>query len=194
MRRRVIAILLCTLIATPLFAKKKASEEVHVYHSVVPLGILKFTSPDPRPMYVLVTAENPAFASWETTDHKRMPIRADGTAVKYFPSHIDFRITASARSSELVGIDEYPVQIPPGDLNDYMTKLRFRVAIFHGLEKRTIEPDGVENVGMPDDVSYDERVYRVGFDIGAKVPVEDRIVLEVLSPNGDRLGKFHLEF
>jgi hypothetical protein len=68
------------------------------------------------------------------------------------------------------------------------------VSIFHGIDKRDVEPDSVEEIGMPQDVSYDERVYRIGFDIGRTVPVDDRIVLEVLSPEGERMGRFHLEF
>jgi hypothetical protein len=200
MRWRLSVALLFVVIAmlapasTPAKTKKTAAE-VRVYQSVVPLGIMRLTpNAEPRPMYLLVTAENPAFQSWQTSEAHRMPRKADGTAVKFFPSHIDFRVTASARAAELIGIDEYPINLPPGSLNDLMTKLNFRLAIFHGIDKHTLQPDSVENVGMPDDISYDERVYRVGFDIGSQVSVEDRIVLEVLSPQGERLGKFHLEF
>jgi hypothetical protein len=145
-------------------------------------------------MYLLVTAENPVFQTWETSDAHRMPRTLEGTKVKFFPSHIDFRVTATARASELVGIDDYPITLPAGTLNDYMTKLHFRLSIFHGLDKRELQPESIENLGMPDDVSYDERIYRLGFDIGSQVPVDDRLVLEVLSPDGERLGKFHLEF
>jgi hypothetical protein len=179
---------------TPAKTKKTATD-ARVYHSVVPLGIMRLTpNAEPRSMYLLVTAENPAFQSWQTSEQHRMPRKADGTQVRFFPSHIDFRVTASARAAELIGIDDYSINLPPGSLNDLMTKLHFRLAIFHGLDKHMFQPDNVENIGMPDDVSYDERVYRVGFDIGSTVSVEDRIVLEVLSPQGDRLGKFHLEF
>jgi hypothetical protein len=196
MRWRTSVVLLFALIALLAFGKsKKAADDARVYRSVVPLGIMKFTtSSDARPMFLLVTAENPAFANWKTTEAHHMPRKLDGTPVKFFPAHINFRVTATARTTELIGIDEYPLNIPPGSLNDFMTKLRFRVAIFHGLDKRTVQPDSVEEIGMPEDVSYDERVFRVGFDVGRTVPVEDRIVLEVLSPEGERMGKFHLEF
>ena len=82
----------------------------------------------------------------------------------------------------------------PENCHEFMTKLRYRVAIFHGLEERILQPRSIDEIGMPDDISYDERIYRIGFDIGSRVPVEDRIVLEVLSSSGERLGKFHLEF
>jgi hypothetical protein len=197
MRWRASLVLLLVVIAMFASAKTKKlpGTEARGYKAVVPLGIMKFTpNSEPRPMYLLVTAENPVFQNWQTSENQRMPRTTDGKRVNFFPAHIDFRVTASARSSELVGIDDYGINIPPGSLNDYMTKLKFRLAIFHGLDKRTVQPGSVENVGMPDDVSYDERVYRLGFDIGSQVPVEDRLVLEVLSPDGDRLGKFHLEF
>jgi len=196
MRRRASVVLLIVLVAMVCFGKsKKVAPEPRVYRTVVPLGILKFTpNSEPRSMYVLVTAENPAFQNWETSEDRRMPRRLDGTPIKYFPQHIDFRVTATARTSELIGIDDYPITIPPGSLNEFMCKLRFRVAIYHGLDKRVLDPSNVDVLGMPVDVSYDERIYRVGFDVGAQVPVADRIVLEVLSPGGDRLGKFHLEF
>jgi hypothetical protein len=45
---------------------------------------------------------------------------------------------------------------------------------------------------MPRHVPYNERIYRIGFQIG-KVPIEDRVVMEVFSPSGERLCKFHLD-
>jgi hypothetical protein len=39
---------------------------------------------------------------------------------------------------------------------------------------------------------YDERIYRIGFDMG-KIPIQDRVVMEVLTPTGQRLCKFHLD-
>jgi hypothetical protein len=50
----------------------------------------------------------------------------------------------------------------------------------------------VSVVGVPLDVSYDERIYRVAFDLG-DVSMGERIVLEVLSPEGERLTRFHLD-
>jgi hypothetical protein len=196
MRYRASLITVLVLIAMTAPAKTKKTAEARGFGRVVPLGIMRFTpkNSEPRGMYLLVTAENPAFQNWHTSEQQRMPRRADGSRVKYFPSHIDFRVTASARSQELIGIDDYPIDLPPGTMNDFMTKLHFRLAIFDGINKRELEPGNIEVMGMPEDVSYDERVYRVGFDIGSAVPVENRIVLEVLTPEGERLGKFHLEF
>ena len=45
---------------------------------------------------------------------------------------------------------------------------------------------------MPAEVSYDERIYRIRFNLG-RIPIDDRIVLEVFSPTGERLSKFHVD-
>ena len=47
-------------------------------------------------------------------------------------------------------------------------------------------------IGVPDDVPYNERVYRVAFEIGS-VPTDRRMLLEVLTPQGERICKFHLD-
>jgi hypothetical protein len=47
-------------------------------------------------------------------------------------------------------------------------------------------------IGVPADVPYDERVYRINFALD-KLPITDRCVLEVLSPTGERLTKFHFD-
>jgi hypothetical protein len=64
--------------------------------------------------------------------------------------------------------------------------------VFHGLRQTIVEPAAVKMIGVPDDMPYDERIYRVAFDLG-DVSLDDRIVLEVLTPSGERLCKFHLD-
>jgi len=44
-------------------------------------------------------------------------------------------------------------------------------------------------IGIPADVPADERVYRIGVSVG-DMPVIDRFVLEVLSPEGEVLTHF----
>ncbi len=57
---------------------------------------------------------------------------------------------------------------------------------------QVIQPVLVRQIGMPADVPYDERVYRIAFDTG-NIPVDARLVLEVFSPKGELLTKFHFE-
>jgi ubiquitin-protein ligase len=57
---------------------------------------------------------------------------------------------------------------------------------------KELEPLSVKIIGVPADTPYDERIYRVSFEL-PNIPVDDRIVLNVLSPNGECLSKFHLQ-
>jgi hypothetical protein len=73
-----------------------------------------------------------------------------------------------------------------------LLKLKFQLKAYHGLQARVIEPESVQMIGVPADVPYDERVYRINFALD-KLPITDRCVLEVLSPTGERLTKFHFD-
>jgi len=117
-------------------------------------------------------------------------IGRDGRAVRYYPSEVSFRLTATGRG-HLQGIDAAPVDTH-ADLNDYLLGLHFRLKVFRGVNFRFIEPQSVEMLGMPADINYDERIYHISFNLD-HVPAEDRIVLEVLDSSGERVSRFHLE-
>lgn len=118
---------------------------------------------------------------------KAKVISADGERINKFPSHFNFRITATLRkiildkpmSSVAVSDDPY----------DLLLKLKFRIKAYHGLEKREIIPDSVELIGMPASVRYDERVYRIGVNLG-DAPITDRVVIDVLTPEGKLITHF----
>jgi hypothetical protein len=76
--------------------------------------------------------------------------------------------------------------------HDFLLKLKFSLKVYDGMEMRLIEPESVQMIGVPSDVPYDERVYRIGFNLD-QIPVTDRFVLEVLSPEGERLTRFHFD-
>ena len=118
--------------------------------------------------------------------HSRI-VAADGAHIEEFPHHFSFRITASLRKIVLDG----PASTInfAGDPKDLLLKLKFRVKTYHGLEMREIAPESVEMIGIPADVPYDERIYRVGVNIG-DMPVIDRFVIEVLSPEDQVLTHF----
>jgi hypothetical protein len=117
-------------------------------------------------------------------------VNAEGKPMAYFPRSFSFRITASLRKTLLVnpvtGFD--PAENP----EDLLLKLRFRMKIYHELEAQEVQPDSVQMIGVPADIPYDERIYRITFIVD-HVPVTDRCVLEVLSPEGERLTKFHFD-
>jgi hypothetical protein len=114
-------------------------------------------------------------------------VAADGARMEKFPHHFSFRITASLRKIVLDG----PASALDftGNPQDLLLKLKFRIKAYHGLEMREIAPESVEMIGMPSDVPADERVYRVGINVG-DMPVIDRFVIEVLSPEGEVLTHF----
>jgi len=165
----------------------------YVYRARIPLGSETFAvQPWKSILTVLASAENPQFEGWrrETRADKELLLNASGERVQFFPEHIDFRISVGTRT-RVTESEPYPMRttLP---LNDYLLNLRFRVKIFHGLKQTVVEPEEVALIGVPPDVAYDERIYRASFDL-PRVSINDRIVLEVLTPHGERLCKFHLD-
>jgi len=117
-------------------------------------------------------------------------VNADGNRLTHFPSNFSFRITASLRKTVLLEpTDTFTSSEEPEQL---LLKLRFRLKAYHALEVREIQPESVQIIGVPSDVVSDERIYRINFNV-ENLPVTDRCVLEVLSPSGERLTKFHFD-
>lgn len=170
------------------------------FHSVIPLGAERIDlHPADRNLYILATAESPGFEGWHTREDgssgDKSLLSADGTPVKFYPSHVDFRLTATAMRPDLLLIDSYgTLNLAPAQINQYLLGLTFKLLIFHGLDVTTVEPDSIRMIGMPAEVEYDERTWRASFSMPRPVPTDDHIVLEVLSPTGIRLCKFHLDF
>ena len=117
-------------------------------------------------------------------------VDVDGQPLRHFPQNFSFRITASLRKTVLV--DPTDALNTPERPEDLLLKLKFRLKAYHGLDVREIPPESVRIIGVPADIPSDERVYRVSFNV-EKLPITDRCVLEVLSPDGERLAKFHFD-
>jgi hypothetical protein len=117
-------------------------------------------------------------------------VSADGNPISHFPRNFSFRVTASLRKTVLSG--------PSGEVSsdqspqDFLLNLKFKLNVYDGLDVHEVQPESVQMIGVPADVPYDERVYRISFN-AEKVPVTDRFVLEVLSPEGERLTRFHFD-
>src|ERR1700727_565958 len=101
---------------------------------------------------------------------------ADGNLIQKLPQRFSFRVTASLRKILLDG-PAATVNIE-GDPHELLLNLKFRVRAYHGLQAHEIAPDSIEMIGMPADVPYDERVYRINMNV-ANLPVSDRMVIEV---------------
>jgi hypothetical protein len=110
-----------------------------------------------------------------------------GVALQQFPQHFSFRITASLRKLILDAPDHS--LITTDDPQDLLLKLKFRLKIYDGLDVHEVVPDSVTGLGVPAEIASDERIFRVSFDVG-QIPVTDRVILEVTSPEGEDITHF----
>ncbi|HKF21631.1 MAG TPA: hypothetical protein VKE93_08685 [Candidatus Angelobacter sp.] len=114
-------------------------------------------------------------------------VSARGIPLQQFPRHFSFRVTASLRKMFIDGPDRsLTVAEDPRDL---LLKLGFRLKVYDGLDMHEVTPDSVTMIGVPAEIESDERVFRVSFDVG-EVPVTDRMILEVTTPEGEDLTHF----
>jgi hypothetical protein len=159
-------------------------------HSAMPAGYEVLTlKPSNRNLSLLGLVECPALegAQHVATGLQSQVVASDGARMQQFPHQFSFRITASLRKIVLdAPLNSVTVTENP---NDLLLKLKFRVKAYHGLEVREITPESVEMIGIPANISADERVYRVHVSID-NMPVTDRFVLEVLSPEDEVLTHF----
>lgn len=164
------------------------------FHSVLPLGSDAFVlDGSSRSVLLMATAISPELEGWKrkAQDGSWFLYAGDGSRARTYPRQVQFRVTASQSDRPALDSEALPVKssIP---LNDYLLGLRFQIKIFHGLEVQLLEPSDVHMLGVPADVPYNERIYRLSFELPS-IPVQDRMVLEVLSPDGVRLARFHFE-
>lgn len=168
--------------------------EMH-FHSLIPLGAEAYQVQGDKwrgMITLLASAVNPQFEGMSRHEaNKRDALFSpDGEKLKTYPGRVSFRVTASYRT-RFVEASPFPIGAT-GEQNDYLLHLKFRVVVFDGLRQTVVEPESVEMIGVPGDVPYDERIFRVLVDL-SKFPVRDRVVLEVQDPNGGRICKFHLD-
>jgi hypothetical protein len=118
--------------------------------------------------------------------HKRL-VSADGDTIRHFPQRFSFRITASLRKMLI----DRPVQSVDvsDEPHDLLLNLKFRIRAYNGLEAHEIAAESVEMIGMPADVPYDERVYRINLN-NVDLPITARLVVEILTPQGELITHF----
>jgi hypothetical protein len=169
-------------------------EDTLRFRSPFPLGAESFSVVRPwkGTLTLMASVENPQLEGWTRLRQGRHYVvrAADGEAVRFYPENLEFRITASLRT-RLFDPSPFPLTTNSAS-NDYLLGLRFRVVVFRGLHKTVLQPEAVEMIGVPADLTYDERIFRVSVKL-PHIPMEDRLVLEVLSPQGERITKFHVD-
>jgi hypothetical protein len=114
-------------------------------------------------------------------------VSADGDTIRHFPQRFSFRITASLRK---MLIDRPVAAVDVSDEpHELLLNLKFRIRAYNGLEAHEIVPESVEMIGMPADVPYDERVYRINVN-NVDLPITARLVVEILTPQGGLITHF----
>jgi len=191
--RNAIRTSILVLLGATVFGQAP-SADVH-FHSLIPLGAEAFELQGSKwkgIVTLLGSAENPQFEGMVRHETKqRVAIyAADGERMKTYPQRVAFRITASYRT-RMVDASPFPISTAD-EANDYLLHLRFRVVVFDGLRQIVLRPESVEMIGMPSEVPYDERIYRIAVDL-TNIPLTNRVVLEVRDPDGERICKFHLD-
>ncbi len=114
-------------------------------------------------------------------------VTSDGAPLRHFPHHFSFRVTASLRKTLLEGPSDTVMTME--DPRQFLLKLGFRLRIYDGLQTHEVWPQSVEMIGVPADIPYDERVFRVSFEV-ENLPVSDRVVLLVLAPDEEPVTHF----
>ncbi len=181
------------LLSVALFGQS-STPDMH-FHSLVPLGAEAYDLEGETwktMITLLASAQNPQFEGMvrRSVNQREVLFAANGEKVQNYPEQISFRVTASYRARFL---DASPLPISAsGDANDYLLRLQFRAVIFDGLRQTVVQPESVEMIGVPEDVPYDERVWRVAVKL-PHIPLRDRVVLEVRDGDGERICKFHLD-
>jgi hypothetical protein len=171
-------------------ARSQNLQNGFAFHSPAPAGYsVVVLQPSRTEVSILGLVECPEFDGAKKVSEgiQAFLLSADGAAMKHYPREFSFRVTATLRKTLLDGPSE--TLFSRYDPQQFLLKLGFKLRIYHGLERRDIFPRSVKMIGMPADVPYDERVYRVIFDVD-DLPVSDRMVLEILSPENHRLTHF----
>jgi hypothetical protein len=162
------------------------------YRAATPAGTeVVQLKPSGAVVTLLGLVECPEIAGAQQVDEglRARVVLADGEPLESFPGRFSFRVTASLRKTLLeepgstLNTEENPSQM--------LTALKFRLKAYDGLQMRMIEPESTSMIGVPADVPYDERVYRVSFNLPGNEPPTERFVLEVIAPGGERLARLH---
>ena len=187
---RLSAATLAVLAATVLaFAQVDATH----FSAVMLLGSDSILlQPAKQKLNMLLTVESPEFDHYAVKGEgrDRKVTDPDGNPIAYYPGELSFRFTIGSHSAgDETQPNEFETKVP---VDRFQSNLHFRLKVFHGTHVKNYEPSELKMLGVPADIPYDERIYHFTFKL-KNVPVEDRMMLEVLDEEGTRVGKFHLQ-
>jgi hypothetical protein len=193
--RFLAALALASLVSSPISAGTPQTDDNGAQlHAAMPIGgdslILQ---PSKQRLNMLVTVESKDFENIKlsgNTNRSRKVTDLNGNAVDFYPRELTFRFTIGSRTSKEESVP-YAVE-SRATPDQFQSNLRFRLKVFRGVDAQRFEPTEAKIVGVPAEVPYDERIYRVTFSL-PEIPVSDRMMLEVLDESGARVAKFHLQ-
>jgi hypothetical protein len=170
--------------------KPQSNQPLQRFHSPAPAGYtVVLLQPGKTELSILGLVECPEIEGAQRVSEgiKAFLISTDGERLKHYPREFSFRVTATLRKTLIDG----PSQsfATKHDPKEFLLKLRFKLKVYDGLERQDIFPKAVNLIGMPADVPYDERIFRVTFE-AEDLPISDRLVLQVLSPENEELTHF----
>lgn len=193
LRAAVVGLAAVVAFGAAAFSRSSWQENQNSFRSITPAGY-EVIALDPSganvSLLALVDCPEIQGAQQVSQGEQAKIVSAGGATLTRFPRRFSFRVTATLRKTIL----DPPASsvTTPDDPRQFLLKLGFRLKAYDGLKVQEMAPDSVEMIGVPADVAYDERVFRVNFDVGER-PITDRFVLEVFSPQGQRLARFHFE-
>lgn len=171
-----------------------ASDNIFRFKAPFPLGAEALVlRPLNRKFYILACLEDRRFDQLQVSRVRQSQyvLDAEGHVWQNYPDELSFRVTATAMADMLSNLDSSEIT-EPADMNSFLLGIKFRLKDYRDLEMKVLPPSSIKLIGLPADLPGDERVYRVSFNT-AQIPVRDRLVLEILSPSGQLLTRFHLE-
>lgn len=194
--RRLLLLLVVLAVCPASWGQKMVdnSEDVFWLKTPLPLGADSFMlQPINREFFILSCVEDARFNRLKVSRVRSSPVVMDahGGVWKDYPPVLTFRVTATTSGPGILKNETETVR-EMGDLNSFFLGLQFRLKIFQGLRMTVVDPSAIRLIGVPSDLPYEERVFRVSFDT-KNFPVDARLVMEVLSPQGQTLSRFHLE-
>ncbi len=196
------SMLMLMVISSPCVASGKPNapatpHPLHRYRSSIPLGSEVFTyehESTHQVFYVMASAQDREFEGQEIwLDGDRHVLKTSaGKLVENYPRRVRFRVSVCERDSLYLIDSPIPIASRTSTFDQFIRGLTFEVHVFHALTHRIVLPAQVTHIGIPLDVPSNERIYEVTFDLG-DVPITDRIVMHVLTDQGERLAKFNVD-
>ena len=191
--KRGTQFLLLLLLGTPVLLGGQAGGGGAHFSAVTPLGSDSILlQPAKQRLNMLLSLECPELEKVTVRGfgREKTVTYSDGKPVKQYPNDLSFRFTIGSRTaSDETSPNDIETQVPT---DRFQSTLHFRLKVFHAIEAKTYEPTESRIIGVPANVPYDERIYHFTFKL-KNVPVEDRIMLEVLDEEGNRVAKFPLQ-